>query len=204
MKSWKLFVAVFVLLALTIAVPGITQAATLGERPLSIGMIGDDVRQLQVKLAEAGFDPGPIDGKFGKMTDIAVMLLQQAKQMPVDGVVGAETLRILDDAAAFVTSSRGDIPTRYTRVMDMEASAYSAASAGGHTTYSGTTVRRGVVAVDPRVIPLGTRMYIEGYGYAVAEDIGGSIKGSRIDVAMLTNAECYRWGVRDVKVYIFD
>jgi 3D (Asp-Asp-Asp) domain-containing protein len=202
LKRWKLFLAILVLLVMTIGVPGITKAATLGERPLRIGMTGDDVRQLQVKLAAVGFDPGPIDGSFGKMTDIAVTLLQHAKQLPVDGVVGAETLRLLDTVAAMDASSRGQI--RYKKVMDMEASAYSAASAGGNITYSGTTLRRGIVAVDPKVIPLGTHMYIEGYGYAVAEDIGGAVKGARIDVAMQTNAECFQWGVRDVKVYIFD
>ncbi|WP_018963532.1 G5 and 3D domain-containing protein [Coprothermobacter platensis] len=85
----------------------------------------------------------------------------------------------------------------------MVATAYSAEEAGvGTRTAIGTRARYGVVAVDPNVIPLGTKLYIEGYGYAIAEDIGGSIKGNRIDVYFNTIDECYRWGRRVVKVYI--
>lgn len=76
-------------------------------------------------------------------------------------------------------------------------------------TRSGTRVRRGVVAVDPRVIPLGTRLYIKSldpsipdYGFATAEDTGGAIKGMKIDLFMETMAECFQFGKRKVRVYI--
>jgi uncharacterized protein YabE (DUF348 family) len=59
-----------------------------------------------------------------------------------------------------------------------------------------------VIAVDPRVIPLGTKVYVEGYGYAVAADTGGAIKGHKIDVFFPTKAEAFRWGVRKVKIKI--
>jgi 3D (Asp-Asp-Asp) domain-containing protein len=49
---------------------------------------------------------------------------------------------------------------------------------------------------------MGTRLYIEGYGYAVAGDRGSAIDGHRIDLGFLTLDECYEWGRRDVKVYI--
>ncbi|HAR40496.1 MAG TPA: peptidoglycan-binding protein [Coprothermobacter sp.] len=85
----------------------------------------------------------------------------------------------------------------------MVATAYSAEEPGiGTRTAMGTRVRYGVVAVDPKVIPLGTKLYIEGYGYAVAEDVGGAIKGNRIDVYFNTVKECYQWGRRVVKVYV--
>lgn len=85
----------------------------------------------------------------------------------------------------------------------MVATAYSAEQPGiGTRTAMGTRVRYGVVAVDPKVIPLGTKLYIEGYGYAVAEDVGGAIKGNRIDVYFNTVKECYQWGRRVVKVYV--
>lgn len=59
-----------------------------------------------------------------------------------------------------------------------------------------------IIAVDPRVIPLGTKVYVEGYGYAVASDTGGAIKGHKIDVFFPTKAEAFRWGVRKVKIKI--
>jgi uncharacterized protein YabE (DUF348 family) len=59
-----------------------------------------------------------------------------------------------------------------------------------------------VIAVDPRVIPLGTKVYVEGYGYAVAADTGGAIKGNKIDVFMSSKADAYRWGRKKVKIKI--
>ncbi|MFB4475909.1 3D domain-containing protein, partial [Oceanobacillus caeni] len=59
-----------------------------------------------------------------------------------------------------------------------------------------------VIAVDPSVIPLGSKVYVDGYGYAVAADTGGSIKGNKIDVHVPTKAEAYKWGNRTVNVTI--
>lgn len=89
----------------------------------------------------------------------------------------------------------------YSKVMTVEATAYTHT---GNLTATGTVARVGVIAVDPRVIPLGTRVYVEGYGYAVAEDTGGLIKGNIIDLFMDTNEECINWGRRHVKMYILN
>ena len=62
----------------------------------------------------------------------------------------------------------------------------------------------GTVAVDPKVIPLGSTIYIEGYGYAIANDVGTSIKGNVIDVYMEYGPQCYTWGARKVDVYIIN
>ena len=59
-----------------------------------------------------------------------------------------------------------------------------------------------VIAVDPSIIPLGSKVYIEGYGYARAEDTGGAIKGNRIDIYMENEKDALQYGVRDVKVKI--
>ena len=73
--------------------------------------------------------------------------------------------------------------------------------------YTGTTVRIGTVAVDPRVIPYGTRMFIVSndgcyvYGLSVAEDCGGAIKGKRLDLYMPTLSEAFDYGRRPVTVY---
>ncbi|WP_456272833.1 ubiquitin-like domain-containing protein [Bacillus sp. AK031] len=61
-----------------------------------------------------------------------------------------------------------------------------------------------VIAVDPSVIPLGTKVYVEGYGYAVAADTGGAIRGNKIDVFFPSKSEAYRWGRKQVKIKILN
>lgn len=95
------------------------------------------------------------------------------------------------------------------RAITMRASAYDPGPrscgkyADGYTA-NGMRAGKGVVAVDPRVIPLGTKLYIEGYGLAIAGDTGGAIKGLRIDLGYDTYAEAIRFGRRTVKVYILE
>ncbi|EUJ45857.1 LysM peptidoglycan-binding and 3D domain-containing protein [Listeria riparia] len=87
------------------------------------------------------------------------------------------------------------------------ATAYSKAEPGmGHITASGIDLNDNprVIAVDPSVIPLGTKVYVEGYGEAIAADTGGAIKGNKIDVHMTTVQACYNWGVKTVKVQILN
>jgi len=69
-------------------------------------------------------------------------------------------------------------------------------------TASGRKTGYGIIAVDPKVIPLGTKLYVEGYGFCIASDIGGNIKGRTIDVWLPTNYKCCLWGVRYKRVYI--
>lgn len=61
-----------------------------------------------------------------------------------------------------------------------------------------------VIAVDPSIIPLGTKVYVEGYGYAVAADTGGAIKGNKIDVFFSSKSEAYKWGRRTVKIKVLN
>ncbi len=67
-------------------------------------------------------------------------------------------------------------------------------------TASGLPTAWGVVAVDPAVIPLGTRMTIPGYGAAVAADIGSAVRGARIDVWFPTRAQALAWGTRTITI----
>ncbi len=69
-------------------------------------------------------------------------------------------------------------------------------------TSQGTPVGHGTISVDPRVIPLGSRIYVPGYGYGRAVDHGSSIRGNQIDVWMPTAADCRRWGVRKVEIVV--
>ncbi len=86
--------------------------------------------------------------------------------------------------------------------LSVYATWYTAASAGGSgTTATGTAVYKGIVAVDPTVIPLGTQLYIPGYGYGVAADTGGGIKGYMIDLGYGPN-DVYDWRTRWVDICI--
>ncbi len=103
----------------------------------------------------------------------------------------------------YVETSRGAM--RYTNVMVMEASAYLPTDGGGSCiTATGIPATHGVVAVDPDVIPLGTRVYIPGYGVAIAADTGGMIEGDMIDLCMEDYDDCIEFGRRDIDVYILD
>ena len=71
-------------------------------------------------------------------------------------------------------------------------------------TASGIPLEHGIVAVDRNVIPLGTRLYVEGYGFALAADVGGGIRGYKIDLYMGTLQAARQWGRRNVTVFILD
>ncbi|WP_378951244.1 3D domain-containing protein [Pelosinus sp. sgz500959] len=102
-----------------------------------------------------------------------------------------------------VETSRGAM--RFSRVEMMEASAYlpTDGSAAGLTA-TGISARHGIVAVDPNVIPLGTEVYVQGYGVALAADVGGAIVGNRIDLCIEDYSEAMRFGRRSVKVYVLN
>jgi 3D (Asp-Asp-Asp) domain-containing protein len=86
--------------------------------------------------------------------------------------------------------------------IEMLATAYTADCVGcGGMTAIGLRAGLGIVAVDPRVIPLGTRLYIPGYGFAVAGDTGGDIVGHRIDLGFNSQRDAVLFGRRDVTVY---
>lgn len=90
------------------------------------------------------------------------------------------------------------------RAYDMTATMYAIGEPGvGQTTYTGLKVRVGVMAVDPKVIPLGKLLYVEGYGYGVAADIGGAIKGNRVDLFTFDHdLAALRFGMQPRKVWV--
>ncbi|MDD2433337.1 MAG: 3D domain-containing protein [Clostridia bacterium] len=97
------------------------------------------------------------------------------------------------------TVSRGGTSLEFAEAHTMTATAYTHT---GNRTATGIWPSVGIVAVDPRVIPLGTRLYVDGYGFATAADVGGKIKGKRIDVFLETKEEALRWGRRRVQVFV--
>lgn len=121
-----------------------------------------------------------------------------------------------ETAPGVITTAEGEV-LEYVDVIQVEATAYCACykCCGKHPsnkyygiTKTGTRAKVGTIAVDPKVIPMGTHMYIEGlngaknYGMGKAEDIGGAIKGKIIDLYFDTHAETIQWGRQQVNVYI--
>jgi 3D (Asp-Asp-Asp) domain-containing protein len=124
------------------------------------------------------------------------LVREEVTQKPKDSIV------IIGDRRL---SSRGYYTSR--RVINMHATGYDPGprSCGrGSTGYTacGMKAGYGVVAVDPKYIPLGTRLYIEGYGFAVAGDVGKAIKGHRIDLGFDTYRQAMNFGRRHVNVCV--
>ena len=138
--------------------------------------------------------------------DQPVEVAQNISELKVEAVESdINTVEMVEEPVRenVVESSGGAM--NYSAVMSMEATAYlptDGSSAG--ITATGIKATYGVVAVDPRVIPLGTKVYIPGYGVALAADTGGAIKGYKIDLCMETYSECMQFGRRNVTVYVLE
>lgn len=109
-----------------------------------------------------------------------------------------------------IVTADGEILS-YSKKAQFTATAYTKSDAGcNDITATGTTVRVGTVAVDPSVIPYGTRMFIvtnDGsyiYGIGTAEDCGGAIQGNRLDLYFDSDPECWKFGVKSCTVYFLD
>ncbi len=125
-------------------------------------------------------------------------------------VVEAETPAVAETPVQEAVSTPEAAPSYSGRTLTMESTAYSSDPAdllgGGTITATGQNLLENpmAVAVDPNVIPLGTRLYVEGYGEAYAVDTGGAIKGNIVDVHFPTYEQCINWGRRTVQVTILD
>lgn len=130
-----------------------------------------------------------------KPTQPNVPSLPQGLGMPTEG-------------DGFITTSTGEV-LKIKGKMTVKATAYSCDGKPG-ITYSGTPARVGAVAVDPSVIPLGTKMYVVSndgayiYGTCTAEDTGGAIKGKMLDLYFNTTDECWIFGIRNCTVYFLE
>lgn len=138
-----------------------------------------------------------------------IPLLNSSKiiNMARDGISNAESRinelnkPIVDNSADIATGTIGNV----VKTLTMESTAYY----GHATTALGLKPVRNpnglsTIAVDPNVIPLGTKVYVSGYGLAIAADTGGAIKGNIIDVFLNSYEECYSWGRRQVTVQILE
>lgn len=208
----------FLLVLFTLTIMCFTAASAAASILVKDGSQGEAVRHVQELLIEQGFLQGDADGACGPLTVAAIKAFQKSRGLTEDGVCGDGTYYYLSGGRTYESREGEEEKPRKNnethheaaaipsgRAMYVSASAYSAYDPGNSKhTASGTLVRRGVIAVDPDVIPLGTHVFIPGYGEAVAEDIGSSIRGHRIDVAFDTHEEALSFGRRDLEIIIID
>ena len=148
----------------------------------------------------------------GKEVD-RVPVGEEVKQESINRVVAVGTKEPVQTASSdsnLVTlSSKSESAPSGGKTLTVEASAFTAAC-NGCSGVTATGINLGanpnakVIAVDPNIIPLGTKVWVEGYGVAVAGDTGGAIKGNRIDIHVPDKAAAYSWGVRTVQIEIMD
>ena len=188
------------------------------------GTRGAPVRHVQELLIAAGYLEGAADGIAGPLTRAAIERCQEEHMLVVDGICGAATYLVLSGGVPYDPAALGIEEEIYVfpagvhetgrapltsrgqgRSLYVSATAYSAFDPGNtNRTAMGTLLRRGVIAVDPAVIPLGTRVFIPGYGEAIAEDVGGAIRGNRIDIAFESHEEALSFGRQDLEIFVME
>ncbi len=173
---------------------------------VKLGRRGPGVAHVQELLIAKGYLSGEADGTCGSKTAGAIAHFQKDMGLTADGVCGSLTYAALTGE---VREKRPAHHEHYAKnkgqVVYVSATAYSAYDPGNsRRTASGTPVRRGVIAVDPSFIALGTRVYIPGYGEAVAEDVGWGVRGNHIDVAFDSHEEAMAFGRQDLEIYIIE
>lgn len=151
---------------------------------------------------ERGLTRTQVQGRLGLAQEVVKVTYHDGKEIRRE-VLKAEVLRkpvtqVL--AMGTITEvSRGGLRLNFRNALMVASTAYTYT---GRHTCTGLHPAVGLVAVDPKVIPMGTRLYIEGYGFARAADRGSAIRGNEIDVFMETLSQCRSWGRRTVKVYV--
>ena len=134
------------------------------------------------------------------MNDVSIYnkKVEEQKASEVSNITANEV-----NIKAEIAAETQEASTSYKATYTMEATAY----AGDTITATGATPVRNpnglsTIAVDPSIIPLGSKVYIPGYGEAIAEDTGGAIKGHRIDLFLNSENECINWGRRNVTLHV--
>ncbi|MCY7894974.1 ubiquitin-like domain-containing protein [Bacillus vallismortis] len=188
--------------------------------------IAFDVKKQEDASLEKGEEKVVQKGKEGKLKKHFEVVKENGKEVSRE-LVKEETAEQSKDKVIAVgtkqsspkvekVSASGDSKTVVSRsnestgkVMTVSSTAYTASCSGcsGHTA-TGVNLKNNpnakVIAVDPNVIPLGSKVHVEGYGYAIAADTGSAIKGNKIDVFFPEKSSAYRWGNKTVKIKVLN
>lgn len=160
------------------------------------------------------------DGKKGKREKRFEVVMENGKEISrklisektladsTDKIVAVGT-KAQPQPQPVVSRSKSSSSSSGGRVITVTSTAYTANCAGcSGITATGFNLKANpnakVIAVDPNVIPLGSKVYVEGYGYAIASDTGGAIKGNKIDVFFSSQSRAESWGRKSVTIRIID
>ena len=159
-----------------------------------------------LELGEESIVQAGKEGQIKKSIQITYYENQEYSQ-EVTGIEREEPIEEIINQGTKMVGGEADTPDghlHYQAKLRMWATSYDGQCSGCRgLTFSGTPVRRGVAAVDPNLIPLGTNLYVPGYGFARAEDIGGAIKGKKIDLGFGDLSQA-NWSARWVDVYLLE
>lgn len=169
--------------------PGMSQTREQGEE----GLLRQVIKTFEV-------DGQPVDQQVVSSLELKSpkqeVIIQNSEPIPKKKVI------VQTPKQAVGEKEHVDLTTlKISKSLDVEASAYTYT---GNNTATGVKPREGLIAVDPKVIPMGTKVYVEGYGYAIAADTGGAIHGNRIDVFFGTLRQCMDWGRKSVRIHILN
>ncbi|MEF2097872.1 ubiquitin-like domain-containing protein [Bacillus sp. CFBP9009] len=196
----------------TVNVVRIEKVTDVVEEPVDFAVItkkDDSLSKGKEKIVKEGKD-GLISKKYEVVKENGKevkreLLSEKVVNKKQDKVVTVGTRTTVAQASRGVTN----VSSSSGKEIYVSSTAYTASCKGcSGVTSTGVDLKSNpgakIIAVDPSVIPMGSKVYVEGYGYAVAADKGGAIKGNRIDVFFSSKNDAYRWGVKRVKVRVLD
>ncbi|NCT35850.1 DUF348 domain-containing protein [Bacillus sp. EB93] len=196
----------------TVNVVRIEKVTDVVEEPVDFAVItkkDDSLSKGKEKIVKEGKD-GLVSKKYEVVKENGKevkreLLSEKVVNKKQDKVVTVGTRTTVAQASRGVTN----VSSSSGKEIYVSSTAYTASCKGcSGVTSTGVDLKSNpgakIIAVDPSVIPMGSKVYVEGYGYAVAADKGGAIKGNRIDVFFSSKNDAYRWGVKRVKIRVLD
>lgn len=141
---------------------------------------------------------------LAKKYDTTVASIKKLNNLKSDALFINQVIKVTNTASTTASSTH---PSNVKKTIKVTATAFTASCAGcSGITRTGINLKKNpnlkVIAVDPKIIPLGSKVWVEGYGIAIAGDTGGSIKGNKIDIFIATKTKAYQWGRKTVTVKV--
>ncbi len=162
-----------------------------------IEYIDDNSLYMGIEVVEVPGVAGEVEVVYKEVyVDDVLVTIEEVSRTPILEPVGAVVRRGTIDNIDGI---------KFKKAMKMVVTGYTPWDEGcTGITASGKVADFGMIAADTKILPFGTRIYVPGYGIGVVEDRGGAIKGNRLDLCYMSLTEAFKWGVRDITVYILE